>query len=278
MKYIKKFENFLYEYIQNNEILLLKYLNMSEKDKLKDLVVNNPYILRDYLMDLDKNSLDQKKIDIREELIDETIDINDALQELDNDFLEKFYDYIKSNLSDIIVYDMEYDDKPSWYYLRDPKLVKKQWLVHLTNHSDDIYKNGFKYGVKDITKLGLTRHLSDHFKSSFGFNFAYTIDDFFEYGKGSHGVHKLKYGDSIILFQASGIRCWHYSDDEYQVIFEGSKAENIIQLFYDNDVWYIKSRLTGKVLVKKSDVKDIIKWVDDNYSLYYKHIFNKLIK
>ena len=274
MKHIKKFENFLLEYINSDENNLLKYLNMSKKDKLIELVHIIDYIVREFLQYLEDNGeiTEEEKIWLYD-LIEGYIEGDELVEEFDDETIDKFYNFVENDNDT-----KSLEDLPSWWYFRDAKLLTNQWLIHLTDYASDIYKDGFVYGNSDMTNLGLTTFHKKDTKKSGGYNFAYTIPDFIKYGRRSRRrEHGFRYGQSVILFRASGVKAWHIGDEEYQVIFDGKSAHDIIYLQYDknDDKWFIESRLSHKILVKKDKIEDIINWVSLHYQKYYKHILNK---
>ena len=73
------------------------------------------------------------------------------------------------------------------------KMIKNQTITN-KNNIDDITKNGFKYGINDITKLGLTNFYKndDKLKLNGGYNFAYQLDEFIRYSKDKN-KEKYKY-------------------------------------------------------------------------------------
>lgn len=136
-----------------------------------------------------------------------------------------------------------------------------------------IVKNGFKFGVGDMTKLGLTTHLGDVEKKYGGYNFAYTLNDFIKYGKSNNFYGSgYKYGSEGVIFRASGIKLWHYTDEEYQVIFYGNTAKNIIPIFsgiYGGFEVYSKS---DRLLFASDDLERVVYWIINNYSQYRKQL------
>ena len=164
---------------------------------------------------------------------------------------------------------------PSWFFLSQPTLVKNQWLVHGTGRTDGrmMARRGFVKGIADPTKLGLTTWLSGK-KIGDGYNFAYTPEDFEKYGLDGN---ELKYGDgTFLVFRASGIRCWHNADDEYQVIFHGKTARDIVFVDETMGTYTIHSK-KGKPLVQtsldgKNSPVDLVNWVIDNYDQYRRSI------
>ena len=167
---------------------------------------------------------------------------------------------------------------PSWLLLKKPELVKNQWLIHGTNENDGkkMASQGFIQGIKDFKKLGLTTFWTgeEAEKSAGGYNFAFTLDDFSEYGMdGSDPM----YGDgTLLVFRASGIRCWHTSDKQWQTIFNGKTATDIVVIHYVAGSYVVYSK-DGKKLFQTKPGENYgaiyaIQWVTDNYDQYRKSI------
>jgi hypothetical protein len=190
-------------------------------------------------------------------------------KELYNQFADYLYEKIKN--STLPINDSDY---PAWSYFDDsPELIKNQWLIHFTDDADSIVREGFKYGVDDMTKLGLTTHLGEFDKKYGGYNFAYLLSDFPRYGRRSY-VHGggYKYGKEAVVFNASGIKLWHYGDEEPQVIFYGNTAKNIIPITKgENTDWSIRDK-NGRILFENDKLERVVDWLVDNYSQYRKSI------
>ena len=162
---------------------------------------------------------------------------------------------------------------PSWYWLQEPEIIKNQWLVHGTSAADAMFmtKQGFIKGMGDMTKLGLTTWFDGKSaeKRAGGYNFAYTIEDFKQYGYKDSGV---TYGDgTILMFRASGIRSYHITDNEYQTIFNGKTATDIFPIFesFGNLIIVSKER---KTLARFNGYDEAVDWVVNNYVQYRKAI------
>ena len=195
-------------------------------------------------------------------------EIRDNLGFSTDEFPRDFVDFMERN-------GIGPQDAPSWLYLKEPTLLKNQWLVHGTTRMDGMMmaRKGFIKGINDPTKLGLTTWLEGE-KIGEGYNFAYTPEDFDQYGVDGE---EIKYGDgTFLIFRASGIRCFHVGDDEYQTIFNGKTARDIV-LVHEMMGSYIIYSKDGKVLTKTSvDGKysptHLVDWVVNNYDQYRKSI------
>jgi hypothetical protein len=167
---------------------------------------------------------------------------------------------------------------PSWIFLKNPELVKNQWLIHGTTARDgsNMASQGFIRGVKDFKKLGLTTFWTGEQaeKKAGGYNFAFIPTDFAMYGMDGDDPF---YGDgTLLVFRASGIRCWHEADDQYQTIFNGKTATDIVVIHYLMGSYVIYSK-EGKKLFQtspegQSSAIEAINWVIDNYDQYRKSI------
>jgi len=167
---------------------------------------------------------------------------------------------------------------PSWFFFEDVELIKKQWLIHCTDFGSSlgIAKKGFIKGTYEIDELGLTTNVSK--KSSYGYDFAYTVYDFDKYADRTYrSVNKFRYGNELILFRSSGVRAYHNGDSEYQTIFWGRNASDILMVYVneENGKYYIASNINHAKLVEFEDASDLVRWLDKNYEQYVKHISSR---
>jgi hypothetical protein len=279
MKWLKLFEDFrnpLNEYLNQNEIWLKNYLNSDEDTKYKDVSYNITWLLNDFIDTIDlEDYFSNDEVDKLESMLENDVE-NYEIFELDfitDEFLIDYGKYVENNTNG--------SDMPTTFFFSDAEIIKRQWLIHLTDHAKDVWSNGFKYGTYDMTELGLTTYKTQDSKQYGGYNFAYTINDFERYGDTGDHRHNFKYGDEAILFRSSGVRAYHYGDDEYQTIFWGDNASDIIWLEYGEiewgdregeECWFIESRKTGKRLIESENINDLIYWVEKNYNQYKKHL------
>jgi len=283
MKYLKLFEDFkkynkysLLEYLNQDEIRLKNYLSSDEDEKYKDVSYKITYLLRDFIDTINLyDYFSSEEVEKIENMIDNGDEYYEII-ELDfitDDFLIDYGKYVESNVDS--------SEMPSTFFFSHPEIIKKQWLIHLTDHASNIWSNGFEYGTYDMTALGLTIYATHDSKKYGGYNFAYTINDFERYGDTGDHKHNFRYGDEAILFRSSGVRTYHSGDEEYQVIFWGKNASDIIWLEYGEiehgdregeDCWFIESRKTGTRLIEAENISDLIYWVEKNYNQYRKHL------
>lgn len=276
-------EKVLNEYITNNEVYLKDYLSQSEESKKEFLPHEYYYFWDDFLIETD-TEFEPPKETIQSNYADETeeeVDMFDSDMELmtwlehnNREIYDAFADYLynKIEASELPISDAEY---PAWtYFDNNPQVIKNQWLIHFTQDANAIVRDGFKYGVDDITKLGLTTHLGEFDKKYGGYNFAYTLNDFQKYGTSSYGnwtKSGYKYGKEAVIFKASGIKVWHHGDGEPQVIFYGNTATNIIPITRGvNAEWGIYGK-RGRPLFEDDKLTKVVDWLTNNYQQYRKN-------
>ena len=201
------------------------------------------------------------------------------------DALEAFRDWIIPKLIDEV-------DAPSFLYLSDPKIIRNQWLIHFTNNSSSIAKNGFTQGVDDFSTLGLTTYMSKYEKSHGGYNFAFVAEDNFLRDVKTHdygGNVEWKYGDEAVLFRASGVQAYHNGDEEYQTIFWGPSAKDIVALsqgYYwkqiegedeseEEEGWIVEPCANKESPYGSDDLDDVVGWVMQNFDQYRKMLVCK---
>lgn len=273
------------EYITNDEIYLRDYLSMPKSAKVAYLPHEYSYFFNDFLEETDYDfnyPKETKSSDYLDEP-DEEVDMFDENNELitwlehnDRNTFDAFAEYLynKINNNTLPIDDSEY---PAWSYFDDnPKLVKNQWLIHFTDDAVDIAREGFKFGVDDMTKLGLTTHLGEFDKKYGGYNFAYLIHDFQRYAKGNYYRGKYKYGKEAVVFNASGIKVWHYGDEEPQVIFYGNTARNIIPITSGENYDYAIYGKNGRVLFEHDDLETVVYWLIRNFEQYRKSLYGNI--
>lgn len=276
-KYLNE-EQMLKEYVTREIVYLKDYFKMPDSTKIEYLPYEHYGYFRDFLEETDTDfeeppseytGVDGENVFMFEGDMELITWLEKNNKELFTEFGEYLFEKIKNN--NLPIPDADY---PAWsFFNTTPELIKNQWLIHFTKDAYGIAEDGFKYGVDDMSKLGLTTHLSEFDKIYGGYNFAYTLGDFEKYGRSSgwHGVSKYKYGNEAVVFNASGIKVWHYGDEEPQVIFYGNTAKNIIPIRYEgDDGFYIKSK-KGRVLYKNEKLPKVVDWIKNNYQQYRKN-------
>jgi hypothetical protein len=161
---------------------------------------------------------------------------------------------------------------PSNHYLSAEKklLPRDTWLVHFTDHAGAVVANGFTHGTSDVDALGLTTYTKHEAKSMGGYNFA------FEAGS-RHALwaaQKGKYGKQAVMFMNSGVKAWHSSDEEDQIIFWGPEVDrhSIIRLFNEYGDWSVHDVRTNRPIVT-GDFEKVVDWVMRNTRQYARALF-----
>ena len=288
-----KLKDLLKEYVDTDVVRLQQYLNSTDEQKADEIVgmIGYKQIIDDYF--IKNRGLYPKEINWNAgketmsvtQLYANTLTLGkwDVLKQTDpvlygaivDWFMDKIYGEEQSFMSFMNGFGIQPAEIPSWFYLHEPTLVKNQWLVHGTSRMDGrmMARRGFIKGINDPTKLGLTTWIQGK-KIGDGYNFAYTPEDFAKYGVDGS---EIKYGDgTFLVFRASGIRCWHDADDEYQVIFHGKTARDIVFVDEVMGTYTIHSK-DGKPLIQtnaeyNNDPNSIVDWVINNYEQYRKSI------
>jgi hypothetical protein len=286
MKYFNNFDRYnLLEYLNSEDSFLYQYLNKSEEEKYNDLAYHYPYIFLQFFEENEyeiEEGLSDEEFSELKELIEtegEDAEDHDYLDLIfhNKDLMEEYGRYVEDSL----VNGSDQSSLTSHFFFSNPKIIKKQWLVHLTDYASEIWQNGFTHGTESVEDLGLTTYNTHTSKERGGYNFAFTPYSFDKYGSSGNRKHNFRYGDEAILFKSSGVEAYHRGDEEHQVIFYGKYATDIIWMEYgeiehgDNvggECWFIESRKTGKRLVEKDKVGDLVKWVETNYDQYRNHL------
>lgn len=155
--------------------------------------------------------------------------------------------------------------------LQNNKLLPRTtWLVHFSDNAEAIAYNGFKYGIDQMDKLGLTTYWNDSAKSAEGYNFAFLANGRYA----SYAESKGKYGREAVIFQNSGVLVHHHGDEEEQVIFKGKDVDprGIVYLKKRDGEWMVMStrvkRYQEARALFKGEFEDCVKWVQANFVQY----------
>ena len=273
MKHIKFFDFFttfhksgkLNEYVSNDLIKFRNYLKSTKEEKYKSLPLEYPYLFDDFISDSGLEWKAPKGLEAEKNI--EWAEKND--KEIYSKFFNYLYDKIENHTLPI-----DNEKYPSWYFFESPELVKNQWLIHFTTKAKMIAKDGFKLGVNDPRKLGMTTLMGSKSKENGGYNFAFLLSDFLDYYTyNSRYGPQSKYGDQAVIFRASGIKVWHNGDQENQVVFYGKEAKDIIPVTLGKKhFWSVWDKEGKKVVYESSEIEKISNWIVKNYSQYRKHI------
>lgn len=195
--------------------------------------------------------------------------------DLPTELVDSFDHYIRN---DVIPNDMINDptEAPTWEFmdLNKQQLLKPTtWLVHFSDHAQDIARNGFTIGIDQMDRLGLTTYFANSGDSKIygGYNFAFSASDSRDIMGGK------KYGSDIVMFQNSGVEVDHHGDDETQIIFKGEDVDprGIVWITNNHGDWSVMPHPLSnrdRPVVQFDDSLAAIKWVQTNYNQYRKII------
>jgi len=155
------------------------------------------------------------------------------------------------------------NEAPTWAMLdlSAKRLLPPQtWLVHWTDDPVSIARKGFTRGESDVTLLALTTYRK---KSGSGYNFAFKADS------GYAGNPDRRYGGEFVVFQSSGVECYHGGDDEDQIIFWGqSITSKPVPVIEQDGKFAVYSLKADRALFAHDDPEVCIAWVIKNRSQY----------
>lgn len=189
---------------------------------------------------------------------------------------QRFAKYLYDKIEDMSL-PTRVSNYPSWrFFDSEPQVVKNQWLIHFTSDAKAIAKEGFKWGVDDPGKLGITTWLEQSDKERGGYNFAFLLSDFLDYYTTSTAYGPMPmYGNQAVLFRASGISTWHEEDSQRQVIFYGRNARDIVPIVGGNQAgrgyWTVIDK-NGREKFADDDLQKVSDWVINHYPQYRKNI------
>ena len=262
-------EALLREYVNNDIIYLKKYLEMDDDEKKRSSAYDFSYEFCDFY----ELSYDDGKYSC-EEISNDPSGFVEQLETQDPELFDQFADWCFHRIEDHSFDSVPETDYPAWSFFGQPEIIKNQWLIHFTDDAKGIAENGFIYGLDDYTRLGLTTMIHGTEKDLGGYNFAYLLSDF-NYGLKS-GWDKYRYGDEFVVFRASGVRAWHYSDEEPQVIFFGDTAKNIIPVvgdYAENDICVLNKKMNCLLDVSDDKLGALLDWIPKNYEQYRKSFY-----
>lgn len=153
--------------------------------------------------------------------------------------------------------------------LQNNKLLDREtWLVHFSDDAGSIAHNGFKYGMDRMDNLGLTTYYTDNAKAHGGYNFAFLADS--RYAKWA--AQQGKYGKNAVIFQNSGVHCYHHGDEEDQIVFWGADVEpnGIVLLVKDYEEWQVvpTGSHQSREYFFKGEFEECVNWVEKNFRQY----------
>ena len=157
---------------------------------------------------------------------------------------------------------MQHDpvNAPSFMLMTYQGIIRNQWLVHMTDEPDEIARDGFRFGMYDLGRLGLTTYFTEKAKEIGGYNFGVPVDD-------ANQVEG-KYGKHAVVFRASGVNVYHSGDNEDQVIFWGRAARDIVPVYHVDNGWHLPADKNGKPVFVAENLRDATLWVAANFDQY----------
>jgi len=185
--------------------------------------------------------------------------MDDWLQSASPDDIQQFQDYVQAEPS--------YGNDPmapATEHLMFPKIAKPQWLVHFSDNTDDIVKNGFTHGHRDFYGLGLTTYYTDEYRHREpGYNFALDAQSRVARQVAADG----KYGGDAVVFWGGGVEAYHNGDEEDQIIFwgPGIKTDMIFPISRSQEDWRADDA-SGRTR-KEGSFSEVVQWVVDNYRM-----------
>lgn len=266
----------LKEFVVQEISWLKQYLNQSDDSKAEEILYSFPYVIDYYTDDIvfeARRNDDDEMLTLIEDMEWEGV-VAHLLGE--GKYKEVSKEIKKKALEKLRHFDLEDEEIPSWFYLDRPTIIKNQWLIHFTDEADSLADEGFNYLVDDVTKLGLTTYINkkSYDRSKAGYGFSYLIGDYIKYGRQrSGGISRRggwRYGAEVVLFRASGVRCWHNSDKEYQTIFKGDTVKEIIPITKGEDEvgFAVYNKKTRNQIFGNDDLTIVVDWVLNNYDQY----------
>jgi len=228
---------------------------------------------------------------------------------------DNFYNWLENNAELTDFRNVKDVDADVTYM--NPSIHKKNgWLVHMVSSYEnayDIMLNGFQYGLTkgDMDKLNYSNKVPLEDKEGGNYSYAYDAEDIIgdTYWQNDESTRDMFFSKETntkfdgfvyrhavqvaIMFQASGVKAYHFTDRDEQVIFNNKTANNFVLLARipkvidnNNKVKYSQRPYDGKVYlwsVVSNDNKPIyqnesftkvVAWVVENYSQYKNKIGN----
>lgn len=173
---------------------------------------------------------------------------------------------------------------PSWATLKKPEyILGDTWLVHFSPYASSIVEQGFTRGVPKPDNIAFTKDVPTEQLDKGGYTFAYTVAD--------AEKHILSYADrdSFVMFFAPGVKAYHTSDRDSQVIVWGPDVptQNMVLVEYDYAVidrggrkglrgqWEVRARSgtsNREVLFSSPHIDKIFDWVETNFAQYRRQL------
>jgi len=193
---IESIDNLLVEYISNPVIYLRDYLKLSDADKGREVANRFPWLFKEWFERLtdswaepiqlefdadDGNGLIRYLLSSGFDWTFETFyrEEQDAFDWGVQGILSKFVSRMHTprDPGERKQAGKNLVKAPTFLHMKFVRLVKNDWLIHFSDHANSIHESGFKYGVRDLTKLGITTRLDKHMLQGEGYNFAFLADE-----------------------------------------------------------------------------------------------------
>jgi hypothetical protein len=252
---------------------LYDYLHEKESDQNRQIACTASWDFGDWLHNLDGDELAEWGVTFaqRDEWVSAVEDGECWELAYNGVFPEAMLAAYRERGSEVLMRDTP-EEAPSFLYFMDPRLLDQPWLVHFTD-TDRIAFQGFRVGVSDPAKLGLTTLLGQWDKREPGYNFAFTPHDAKRYAVSGWGEYK--YGDQAYLFRVpSAVNVFHFGDEERQTIFWGPSASWIVPLVqppYSDDPWGIEHPNIADRMLVTGDFSDLAHWLE-NHGMQYRRL------
>lgn len=161
----------------------------------------------------------------------------DFLDEVPPDVLKKWYQSKEClRVAEMVVREAD-AHMPSFLMMEyRSSFDDNKWLVHYSDHADDIVANGFQYGIDDPSMLALTTYFTaEKRKKRPGYAFAFLAE------QASRSGGQRKYGKYALIFRAKtgGVVCYHVGDEEYQAIFWGPDSFDRHYVIQEGHNWIL---------------------------------------
>lgn len=242
-------------YTRNN-VYLKKYMQNPEVDyyqfwwKFEEWMEENEY------------DFDEEDIEATRKVFDE--DDPESLEQMPEAVKKSFIEWCKT---EGIEYLLRHDpsEAPTWAHASYNRFVPNQtWLIHFSDNAESIWKEGFKNGVDQIDKLGLTTYGGDFNRGPEGYAFAFIANS----RDASFAASQGKYGRHAVLFQHGGVSIQHHGDEEEQIVFQGSDVDprGMVLLVKEYGDWVVQGRNHRQFF--RGDYPTVLKWVAQNHRQY----------
>lgn len=262
---MKSFKEFLVEYITNPLIWFRDYINMDDAEKAYD--ARHMF----YSIDSIEEFLDEKEAE-DEDFQRPEGDIEDP-SHLGDELEKEYGEWLMSDGGDRLADEYGHSEMPSWYFFSSARIIKNTWLIHVTRNLRDILYEGFKYGIEDFQRLGLTTYTSMQHKkqkhNSDFYSFSFTPSAFRYWDR-------EKYGTEFVMFVSSGVEAYHNGDEEYQTLFIAREARHFVPVFNQGgDFVVVDKDDDEKIYFSSEKPQKVVEWVMNHFTQYRSRIVHR---